>query len=299
MIAEPSHPSRVTQLPGLAQESAYERVASMLLALLILIGVAVFILVIAWLGSGALFPLTRSVPVTLAQVEGGAESGFAGESMQLDSPTPQDVARESELVEPEFQHSLTAVLAAVALRKADLDAPADTEQDAPEKGGSRQRGEGTTPGKGDGAGRPGIPPQLRWQIHFDAGGTLESYAKQLDFFHVELGVIDGKRLMFARNLAQPKPDTYTSPGGRSEQRLYFSWRHGKLAEADRELAQRAGIATAGKIVLQFYSRETEQELLRLEQEYRGLAASKIRKTVFGIRPKDAGYEFFVIDQMRL
>ncbi|HUY87592.1 MAG TPA: hypothetical protein VMV10_02545 [Pirellulales bacterium] len=281
------------------QESAYERVASMLLALLILIGVVVFCLLMAWLGSRVFFPPLKSVPVRLEQVGGGIESGVVGESMQLDSPTPQDVAQESDLVEPDFQDTLKTVLDAVALREADLDTPAETEQDTTNKGGGQQTGTGNVAGYGSGPGKPGIPPHLRWQIHFDAGGTLDGYAKQLDFFKIELGVLDSKQVIYASNLSFPKATVRTGPGGPSEQRLYFSWRHGKLREADHDLIQRAGVQAAGKMVLQFYPDPVEQMLLHLEQDYRGLDASKIRKTVFGIRKQGKGYEFFVIDQTPL
>ncbi|HEV7222470.1 MAG TPA: hypothetical protein VGN42_07200 [Pirellulales bacterium] len=272
--------------------------ASMLLALLIIIGVVVFCLFMAWLGSHVLFPPLKSVPVRLEQVGGGMESGVVGESMQLDSPTPQDVAQESDLDEPEFQDTLKTVLD-VALRTADLDTPADTDEDTSKKGGGQQTGTGKVPGYGSGPGKPGVPPHLRWQIHFDAGGTLEAYARQLDFFEIELGVPDGNQVVYAKNLSKPKPDTRTGPGGKADMRLYFSWRAGKLREADRELMQRTGTPTTGKLVLQFYSKDLEQELLQLEQAYRGVDASRIRKTVYGIRPKGKGYEFFVIDQTNL
>lgn len=280
-------------------ESAYERVASMLLALLILIGVVAFCLLMAWLGSRVFFPPLKSVPVRLEQVGGGVESGVVGESMQMDSPTPQDVAQESDLVEPDFQDTLKTVLDAVALREADLDTPADTEQDTLNKGGGQQIGKGNVAGYGSGPGKPGIPPQLRWQIHFDAGGTLDGYARQLDFFKIELGVLEKKQVTYASNLSFPKPTLRTGPGGPAEQRLYFSWRHGQLREADRELVQRAGVQAAGKLVLQFYPDEVEQMLLHLERDYRGLDASKIRRTVYAIRKQGAGYEFYVIDQTPL
>ncbi len=281
------------------QVSAYERVASMLLALLILFGVVVFCLFMAWLGSRVFFPPLKSVPVRLEQVGGGIESGVVGESMQLDSPTPQDVAQESDLIEPEFQDTLKTVLDAVAVRQADLDDPAETEQETTNKGGGQQTGTGNVAGYGSGPGKPGIPPQLRWQIHFDAGNTLEGYAKQLDFFQIELGVLNNNQVIYAKNLSKPKPDTYTGPGGPSEKRLYFSWRHGKLRDADRELMQRAGVPLANKLVLQFYPDPVEQDLLRKELEFRGIDASRIRKTTYGIRQIGQGYEFYVIDQISL
>lgn len=281
------------------QVSAYERVASMLLALLILTGVVVFCLFMAWLGAKVFFPPLKSVPVRLEQVGGGIESGVVGESMQMDSPTPQDVAQESDLVEPEFQDTLKTVLDAVAVRQADLDNPAETEQETTNKAGGQQIGTGKIAGYGSGPGKPGIPPQLRWQIHFDAGNTLENYARQLDFFGIELGILNDNQVIYAKNLSKAKPDTYTGPGGAAEQRLYFSWRHGKLREADRELMQRAGVPTTNKMVLQFYPDATEQLLLRLELDYKGIDASRIRKTTYGIRPQGQGYEFYVTDQISL
>ncbi|HVX63367.1 MAG TPA: hypothetical protein VHC19_22290 [Pirellulales bacterium] len=279
------------------QVSAYERVASMLLALLILIGVVVFCLFMAWLGSRVFFPPLKSVPVRLEQVGGGIESGVVGESMQLDSPTPQDVAQESDLVEPEFQDTLKTVLDAVAIREADLDDPAETDQETSDKGGGQQEGTGNVAGYGSGPGKPGVPPHMRWQIRFDAGNTIDAYARQLDFFHIELGILNNNQVIYAKNLSKPKPDTYTGKGGAKEQRLYFSWRQGKLRDADRELMQRAGVPTANKIVLQFYPDETEQLLLRLEQDFKGVDASKIRKTTFAVRQKGRGYEFYVVDQL--
>ncbi|HET6883882.1 MAG TPA: hypothetical protein VFI31_27255 [Pirellulales bacterium] len=289
---------RPVKLGQSAQVSAYEQVASMLLALLILLGSVAFCLFMAWLGMRVLFPPMKSVPVRIEQVGGGMESGFVGESMQLDSPTPQDIAAESDLTEPDLQETLQTVLEAVALREADLDDPTDSEEETPNKGGGKQEGTGNRPGYGFGPGKPGIPPHMRGEISFGDGNTLDVYARQLDFFKIELGVYGPGRVTYAKNLSKGKPDVYTGPSGQ-EKRLYMSWKQGRLKEADRELIAKAGIPAAGKVVLQFYPDETEQLLLHLEHDYKGRDASTIRKTRFGVRPAGRGYEFYVMDQTYL
>ncbi|MCU0983058.1 MAG: hypothetical protein MUF25_28185, partial [Pirellulaceae bacterium] len=55
--------------------------------------------------------------------------------------------------------------------------------------------------------------------------------------------------------------------------------------------------TQRRMVLQFYPKETEMKLLRLEAENaKGRDARAFLKTIFGVRPAGSGYEFFVIDQ---
>jgi hypothetical protein len=289
---------RAPKLGQSVHASAYEQVASLLLALLILLGTVAFCLFVAWLGMNVFFPPLKSVPVRIEQVGGGMESGFVGESMQLDSPTPQDIAAESDLTEPELQETLKTVLEAVALREADLDDPTISEEDTTAKGGGKQIGTGNRPGYGFGEGRPGIPPHMRWEISFGDGNTLDIYARQLDAFGIELGVFSPGRVTYAKYLSKSKPEVYSGPSG-AEKRLYMSWRQGRLKEADRDLLSKAGVPAAGKVVLQFYPDATEQILLHLEHDFKGRDASTIRKTRFSVRPAGRSYEFYVIDQTSL
>ncbi|HQU42371.1 MAG TPA: hypothetical protein PK867_06140 [Pirellulales bacterium] len=104
-------------------------------------------------------------------------------------------------------------------------------------------------------------------------------------------------MTYIKNLSRPAPDVRVGSAG-EEKRLYMSWRRGTLQEADRKLAAKAGVP-AGRILLQFYPAETEQGLLRAEHDFRGRDASTIRKTRFGVRATDRGYEFFVVDQQYL
>jgi hypothetical protein len=271
----------------------------MLLALLVLLGTIAFCLFMAWLGTKVFFPSPRAVPVRLEPVGGGIQSGVVGENTRLDSPTPEDIAAETNLAEPELQDTLKTVLDAVALHTADIDIPTESEEETTKPGGSQQIGDGTVAGYGiEGPGRPGIPPQMRWEISFADGQSLDLYARQLDFFHIELGAVGVGQVTYAENLSKRKPDVYTGPSGK-EKRLYMTWRIGRLKEADRELLGRAGINAAGIPVLQFYPRETEQLLLQVEHDYDGRDVSTIRKTRFGVRSVGSGYEFYVIEQTYL
>ena len=261
--------------------SAYERVASMLIAVLVLVGSAVGILLVVWLSLQALGSHT-AVPVQFEEI--GTGEGSLGDSEEFDTPASE----ETEFEEPEVEQTLAAVADAVALQAATLDDPALTDQLSSTSG---RGGSGRTPGRG---GRPGRA--VNWEIVFPEGATLESYARQLDFFGIELGVLlPGDQVAYAYHLAQEKPDSRTGPRA-AEKRFYLTWRRGDLEKADRELLTRAGIASEGKTVLKFLPTQTEQALAALERTKAGAELKNVRKTRFGVRSSGSGYAFYVIDQ---
>lgn len=277
--------------------SAYDNVAGLLLALLILIGLAVVLLFVIWLSS-RVFAVPQAVPVVMEDVGGGREDGVLGESLELDAPDAEEISKEAELPEPQVEKTLSLVDDAIGLLQADLDDPALTEE-IESGGGGKSTGDGRRVGLGSGDGPAGIPRFNRWEIYFQEGSTLESYAEQLDFFGIELGVVGGgDQVLYALRLAQPKPERRSGPSA-AEQRLYMSWRQGDLKRADTTLLQRAGIDAQGKIALQFYPPEVENQLAQLETGFAGRAPSQIRKTRFGVRGEAGRYEFYVIDQAAL
>jgi hypothetical protein len=143
-----------------------------------------------------------------------------------------------------------------------------------------------------------IPRHQRWEIRFPPGNSIESYTRQLDFFKIELGAIGGEdHVTYLTNLSNPKPKT--RPGFASdEQRLYLVWQRGEMREADEQLATRAGVRTAGKVLAHFVPSEVEAELARLEEAYaKQLGIQKIQRTVFGIRVAGQdSFRFYVIEQ---
>lgn len=274
--------------------SPYDRVSGLLVALLIMVGLTVGVLFLQWL-SGRVFLHQEPVAVKFQQLGGGQPDGVLGESMALDIPEPSEVAAETDLEEPQLEDTLALITDAVSTRQAELLDPALTDDTL--SGGNRgaSLGDGRQPALGFGDAPPGIPPWERWEIVFAEGSTLEEYARQLDFFGVELGFVRDEQVQYATNLAQEKPTTHSGPQ-QAEQRLPMSWRDGALATADRRLILQAGLDPRSQPIIQFYPEETVTKLATLEANHQGRDASEIRKTVFGVRPSGNGYEFFIISQ---
>lgn len=292
--------------------SPYDNVAGILLSLLILLGFAAFFLFVIWLSS-RVFKVEQAVPVIIEDVGGGGrEDGILGESLELDAPDAAQVSSEANLPEPTIQKTLAAVNDAIGQLQAGMEDPLITEEIDVARGkstGDGRRagrgsgggtGNGVGPGSGDGVGSGpgGIPRHKRWEIYFADGETLEGYSKQLDFFGIELGVVSGGQVSYARKVAQAIPERYTGPS-EAEERLYMSWRQGGLKQADQTLLNRAGIDAKGKIALQFYPPAVENQLAQLEAVFAGRHPSQIRRTRFGVRGEAGRYEFYVIDQAPL
>jgi hypothetical protein len=143
-----------------------------------------------------------------------------------------------------------------------------------------------------------IPRHERWEIRIGAGNTSDSYTRQLDYFKIELGVIgQANDIVYLSNLSAPNPTSKTQSSA-GEKRLYLIWQRGSMREADEEIMARAKIQSAGKVVVHFCPEELENELVKLEDEQAKQSGYKrIRKTVFGVRPKEPeGFRFFVIEQ---
>jgi len=254
----------------------------MLLSLLVLVGATVLTMLILWLTS-RIFARQVAVPVIMEQIgEGG---GALGESMEMEAPSLE----ETDLEQPELTDTLSAVTDAIAAQAALLENPALYAE-------IRQKGGGSGEGRlaGSGGGRPGRP--RHWEVRFIEGNTLETYARQLDFFRIELAVLmPGNKVEYAYNLTKAKPDRRTGPADQ-ENRYYLTWRRGGLQAADRELLSRAGISAGGRLVLKFLPPELEGQLVALERARAGDRVDRIRATYFGILPEGQGYRFYVADQ---
>ena len=117
----------------------------------------------------------------------------------------------------------------------------------------------------------------------------------LDYFQVELGVMGGgqTKIGYARNLSDPRPATRQGNAA-AESRLRFVFQKGGLKDADRALAEKAGLSTAGRVICQFYPPTVQSELEALErQALAGRTLASVRHTVFGVRKTGSGYQFFV------
>ncbi|MCI0357265.1 MAG: hypothetical protein L0211_02115 [Planctomycetaceae bacterium] len=146
--------------------------------------------------------------------------------------------------------------------------------------------------------RPAPDRHERWEIRFPSGTSVEAYARQLDFFKIELGVIGGQQqVTYLTNLSNPKP-TSRQGDGAADRRLYLIWQRGAISEVDRQIATRAGLTPGGAVIVHFLPKEVEEEMSRLEDAFaRQLKIAKIAKTVFGITSSGQdSYRFYVIEQ---
>jgi len=267
----------------------YDRVSSMLLALVILLGVIVGVLFIIWL-TGQILLGQKAVPVELAEL--GEGTGPLGGGMELEAPTMEEIGEETDLDEPQVEDRLAAVADAVGTKTASLVDPTLSEHVRSGRGGGGS-GDGRMAGTGSGDGKGKDFP---WKVRFPEGNTLEAYARQLDFFGIELGVVlPGNQVAYASNLAKAKPDVRTGPADQ-EKRCYLTWDRGDLQAADRELLARAGIDAENGIILKFLPPQVQAELARLEKVHAGSDAEKVRKTEFLVLPAGDGYTFKVTDQ---
>jgi len=266
--------------------SPYDRTSSSMLALIVLLGGAVIALGVILLSRRA-FEGVQPIPVTIQPVV----VGEAGPGLAQD-PEPMGAEDMPELERPQLLDALAAVSDAVG--------PAALLDDQLLEG-DRQTGKGSGKGFAASEGRGGtgveerVPRHERWEIRF-AAQNLRSYARQLDHFGIELGVLDRDRIYYLSGLSQQRPNVRTdSPA--EEKRLYMTWRSGALQAADRSILTKAKVPLEDNISVQFYPAEVENRLASLElQHAQGRDVNQIRKTVFGVRAVGNGYEFHVVDQ---
>lgn len=265
----------------------------MLLATLLVMG-TVTVLMSIILFANRMFRPQVAPPVTVLEDVGGGGSGTVlGSEQQFEEPSAGEVPQSG--VQLPVDHELQAVAAVVAAKAPDFDAI----YGSPTLGSGE--GTGTGDGRGKGPGGPGtsdgIPAYERWEIRMSAA-NLDEYAKQLDFFKVELAVAGGGSpiVEYISNLASAKP-TVRVGDPKDEHRLRFLHRSGELRAGDRQLAAKAGVKTDGRVVFQFYNEATYKSLLALEATRKGNRRIKdVRRTVFGVKANQGRYEFYVIDQ---
>jgi hypothetical protein len=278
------------QNPVTMEVSSYERVSSMLVALLMIFGFIVLLMLLIWFSSQ--FSFKRPVvDVTMVEDLGGGGKGNSAPNSEqtLDEVMPDEV---QEIQEVNVEKTLSEVATAVSAQTMTLDMlPGKT-------GFGNGQGNGMGDGRGPGPGGPGTAKELpAWEVRFSAT-TLDMYAQQLDFFGIELGVAGGGKTTvdYALHLSRARPTVRTADGGK-EGRRYLLWRKGPLASADKELLKKANIDTQGRIVMQFVPEPTEKMMATLEAQHaKGRKLHEIRRTVFGIRGTPGKYEFYVLEQ---
>ncbi len=274
--------------------SAYDRAASWVIAINILLGVTVLLLFLFWLSQIITFRSEEQATVVLVENIAGRGDHAAGFERDAEPPGMEELADE---MEPQVEQLLEAVTQTVSTQATALDAietPMVSSSVGAGLGDSRPPG---PLGEGDNI----IPRGERWEIRYNAN-SVAAYAQQLDHFGIELGAVGGgqKQVDYARNLRQAVPERRQGPGD-AEKRLYMLWTAGNLRRFDQQLLRAAGIDTTGRIVVQFYPANVENNLATIELAYAKAngktSVKEIRQTVFGVRRQGSRFEYYVVSQV--
>ena len=250
----------------------YDQVASWLISTLVLSATSVAVLFVLWLG-------THQQSKTMKPIGDGGTGRLVSNinaTEEFETPQVNEVA-DARLIEPVVELSTllsSESIAAIATSTFDLPTSAKSSR------GLRPIGDPVS---------EAVPRWERWEIRYESP-NLQSYAKQLDFFGIELGAAGGgkKEVDYAAKVSHASPVTRTA-SGTDETRLYMTWRGGRLEKLDRQLLAKARIETKGRIVLQFYPQKVDDMLALLESKHRKDGRiDQIKKTIFGVRPAGEG-----------
>ena len=267
--------------------SSYEKAASLVITLLLLIGGTALLLFGIWFTT-SLFE-SQPQPVAVQLYDGGDGTGVKDDAeFDPDVTTPGgDVETDEMTLMDAFQ--IVDTLSANASMFAD---PAAIDENILLPGGTK--GDGRTKGDGDGRGR------RHWEFVFQSGITAAEYARQLDFFGIELAVpLPGGKVAYVTKLGAATPSVRYG-ASEMEKRYYLTWLKGDLQAVEREILTKAKIEHEGKLILKFLPQPLEIQLAEMEAVKAGERRDLLRATHFGVRPKSrtqGEYEFYVVSQV--
>ena len=283
--------------PPILRVTRYDLVSSFMIAVIVALVVSVIYLTVVWYSNRISKPTVLPV-LELIEIPGGVDDGSVDETLRvespddpLDDPSLEDAPDVETEIEEMIEHvvELSPEAAQQAQQQFELDVESSGKSGSVEGTGRRALGKG--------AGQQGMPREQRWFVRFSDHGGLEEYARQLEFFGIELGaLLDGNRLVYLARLRSPRPVTRTVSSGGGETRLYMTWQGGNLRRWDVQLFQKAGVDVGVGTVFHFYPPETEAMLATLEREHRNVPVKRIRRTYFVVRRNGATYEFRVTRQ---
>lgn len=283
--------------PPVLSVTRYDNVWAFMWA--IVLGLVIGVIYLYVLYRSQLEPVVEDrVALELVEIPGGALDGAVDETLKVDSPEPptQDAALtdvDSEVTE--MEETLDNVIDVAD--QATSQAPQQFEtnfQTTGKQGSATGTGRRALGSGGDGA---GVPREQRWFVRFSDSGTIDTYARQLDFFKIQFGLLTPNgQLNYVWNFTQAKPNTRSVNTGKNEKRLYMTWQGGGRKAADVKLFQKAGIDARRGTIFHFYPANVEQMLAQLELGYRNKPVEQIRRTYFVVETQGDGYKFVVTRQ---
>ncbi len=286
VVANPHSNQDEIELDSLKTTSV-DQVASLLLSLSILIGLAVLLL-------GALYflrtmkPSVGKIIIEEERIAGRGDNA-PGFERDLEPPAADEV---EQLTEPSIDQVLQSVTEALSQVSATLDTMATA---------GNSKGDSRPPGP-EGEGDDIVPRFERWDLRFTARDS-KNYINQLDFFEIELAAIGAgvQTVDYVKNLGTGL--NARKGKAEDEKRLYFiNRKDGPLLKYERDVVNKAKIATAGRQILKMIPKEMEDRLAVLEKEFAvkrvgpQVSVKQIGKTIFECQPEGKGFQWVVIEQ---
>ncbi len=276
----------------------YDRAVAGVLATALSLGALCFAVSAIWFTT-RLPPPAKAVPLELIELPGGFEDGSVDETLRVDSPEPEasdpspadEVSDELEIAESLESVTELSDVAAEPVQKQFEAGLKNTGKRGSAKGTGRRA-------LGAGGGTAGIPREQRWFVRFGDEADLDEYAKQLDFFKIELGALLPGELVYMSQLSKPPATLRRVQTGQDEARLYMTWQGGQRRFADAQLFARAGLNVPAEApMFHFYPPDVEAKLAQLEKGFRGRPVEQIKRTYFAVTRAGSGYQFEVVRQL--
>ena len=266
------------------KSSRYDRLNAALVAFFLLFSFLFAVLFLIWITS-VFEPQRLAGPIPIAN-----EAGDSKPEGVADDVLEPGVEEFPEIEIPQLANALEAVTDSVSSVRASLEKRSG---DALLMGagpgyGSREGG------PGDGGG--GVPEWKRWVINYEAE-DISTYAKQLAFFAIEIGVVHQTKndIWRVQNLSGPIKVTKSSREA-EDGTLRFTPEKVRLRRWDQELCKRAGVPLGSTVQAQFYPESTRVSIRIVEKaalEGTGKTVFDIKRTELKVVPGGSGYEFVV------
>ncbi len=286
-----AHSLPTRQRPKLSVEtkaSAYDKLNAALIASILLVGFLVAALFLIWLTT-AFDYTSQKKAITMDRADEAGNEKPVGEADDVLEPGVEEFP---EVETPQLANALEAVTTAVSTVRASLEERSGmaAEMGAGSGFGSREGGPGT--------GGDSVPEYKRWIIQYESD-SLDTYAKQLDFFSIDIGVLHktNKKIWRVSNLsAQP---TVTESSQQAEAKtLRFMHKKQKMLRWDQTLASKAGASIDNAITCQFYPEPTRQIIRDIEGaalREAGRVVKDVRNTILKLENGPEGFTFTVVD----
>jgi hypothetical protein len=267
--------------------SAYDKLNASLISSIMLFGFLFSVLFLIWLTTVFDFSRRAAGPVVVANEPGDTKpKGVADDVLE------PGVEEFPEVEVPQLANALEAVTDAVSSVRASLEKRSG---DAAVMG--RGAGYGSREG-GSGTGGDGIPEHKRWIINYEAE-DIDSYARQLSFFDIDIGVIHQTRNDIWRvHDVGGAASVIQTDREKEKLTLRFSHKKERMKRWDEELSRRNGVDLSNTITNQFYPESTRQKIRIAEAaalQSAGRQLNQVRNTIFQVEPGGDGYVFTVVD----